>query len=165
MENKTPRQRLAGFMPICIAAILIDAVYIGLIYYLEQNGGISAKISNPNIQTYIFTAAIVLAVIMILAVPFTFKRFVGNYKPKPSDTGDYFTKYAGCWIAFMAAANSISVLGFIVYLTGDDVKKTYICVALNALVLALNLPKRAHLEKLQKIEQDAKSQQELLKNV
>ncbi|MDR0666461.1 MAG: hypothetical protein LBF71_03525 [Campylobacteraceae bacterium] len=165
MENKTPRQRLAAFMPICMTAVLANAAYIGIIYYLEQNGGIGAQSANPDMQTYIFKAAVILSVAMIAIVPFIFKRFVNSYKPKPNDTGDYFTKYISCWIVFMVTADAVAIFGIIIYFSGGDAQRAYTCIALSTLVLILNLPKRAHLEKLQQIEKDVKFQQELFKDV
>ncbi|MDR2341940.1 MAG: hypothetical protein LBD84_02720 [Campylobacteraceae bacterium] len=144
MGKKTLQQKLATFMLICAAIILAYAVSIGIIYCLEQNGAINAKIANPNISTYIFKAAFILVTIIVLTAPFVLKRLISK-----SNTSGCFSQYPSCWIIFMALTNVIAVLGFLVYRTIGDTQKAYICIALSAFVLILNFSKKTHLERLQ----------------
>jgi Kef-type K+ transport system membrane component KefB len=149
MQEKRLQQKLAAFILIYAAIILADTAGISIIYYLEQNGGINTKIANPSISTYIFGAALILAAIIVLIAPFVFKRLINK-----SNKSGCFSQYLSYWIMFMALTNVIAILGFLVYRTGGDTQKAYICITLSAFVLVLNFPKKTHLEKLQ--EKDAK---------
>jgi hypothetical protein len=199
VEEKTPRQRLAAFMPICIVLISANIIYIGIIYYIEQNGGLGLEKNILSFDTanYLFFAAIILSVILALAAPRIFKKIISGYNPKIADNtsknrknylffagiilsaisalsthdthyrnnlkaavadsknSDYFKRYTFYWFIFMMFASIPVAVGFIIYIGCGEAEKAYICIISSIFVMLLNLPKRAHLEKLQEIESNA----------